>query len=256
MNFSSCLKTLTTVAAFGVLAIGTAVQAQDPHSPPSSPNFTPAASTLFGVEQDGNPKAGFLQTGLQTAASYDLFIRSGATITFDQIPGDATSLVTAQIDKVDGFYLIYNPRLGAGVVAGQAAGVAAPATPGVTSEVGMWSKTNKNDGNVIGYSANAFNDNTLTSPNGLTPTASVSSAGAFSFTAPTNVQKAGFPEFGFYFEAHSLDPQVGDVHGYYVINGQFNTSGIPEPAYAQLAGLLMMGGVGTLFVRLRRKSAK
>jgi len=119
MNFSSCLKTLTTMAAFGVLAIGTAVQAQDPHSPPSSPNFTPAASTLFGVTQDG--KKGFLQTGLQTAANYDLYIRSGATITFDQIPGDATTQVTALIDKVDGFYLIYNPRLGAGVVAGRPA---------------------------------------------------------------------------------------------------------------------------------------
>jgi len=254
MNFSSCLKTLSTIAAFGVLAIGTAVQAQDPHSPPSSPNFTSAASTLFGVQQDGKP--GFLQTGLQTAASYDLYIRSGATITFDQIPGDATTQVTALIDKVDGFYLIYNPRLGAGVVSGQAAGVVAPATPGVTSEVGAWSKTNKNDGNVIGYSANAFSDTTLTSPNGLTPTPGVSSAGAYSFTAPTIAQNAGFPEFGFYFEAHSLDPQVGDVHGYYVINGQFNTNGIPEPAYAQLAGLLMMGGVGTLFIRLRRKSAK
>jgi len=249
MNFSSCLKSLTAFAAFGLLAIGTVAQAQDPHNPPTSANFTPVTSTLLGVQVDGTP--GFVNHGLATTASYDLYVRSGATISFDQIAGDPTTAVTGVIDKIDGFYLIYNPRVGSLGVAGQGTGITPPASPGVTPAA-AWLKSGQADGNIIGYYTPIVGNS---APGGLTPTPGVSSTGAFGWSAPLVAQNPGFPEFGFYIEAHSADPNVGNLNGFYAIP-HFNTAGIPEPAYAQLAGLLMMGGVGTLFVRLRRKSAK
>lgn len=247
MKFFRSARTLAVAAAFALtLGLGTQAKAQvDGFSGHKIVDISgwrvkDGATTVF------QPLAG--------GGSYSIELDAGAWFKFD---GSSTK---HYLTKLSAFYQLYT---NVGVPNGT--DVADPRPTNPTLPTG-WSKDNpitNSEKQAWGYVAENESYNTGSSvlfPAGSTGRTYNGSVGNFAFNSATPIDANNTVLWGFHvgwtdtpytFDTNT-DPTTNTANVYWQFEGGVPPSSIPEPAFYQMSGLLILGGLGALRMRKNR----
>jgi hypothetical protein len=241
-----------------LLASGAFAQTQDAPALPYSQSLFFGLTVSNGTGTVARPDTYLSGTELHTTAeTYTLNVATGAHVIYDgtvrgQGATEPLPLISGDIQSVNGFYMIFEPAHSGATDFSDPGQAALQSTSAPNFHVSY------NDDTVYGFQANG------TSPtnNLLLPTTNTFHWGDIDVDA-AGVQHTGYPNFGFNLVLTNVHDVLGP-HTYKdeTIALQFFTgtsvplSTVPEPAFLQLGGFLLLGGIGGAGSLLRRRRSR